>query len=135
MTPQEKIVEAQQLLREAAALKAGEPVLAAVQRYNGALEEYRAKYGKTKRKHYTLYRFRDDEDNLLYVGMTRTFINRMKNHAMDKDWWEDVSYITVEHYPDAESLRQAELHAIATENPLHNQADLPMPAKPLVSHQ
>lgn len=133
-TPAQKRAEAQRLLRQAAVLEGKEPVWETVSRYNGALEEYKAKYGlNNPRKRFTLYRFRDDEDTLLYVGMTRSFINRMRTHQGEKDWWEDVSYITVEHFDDIESLREAELLAISSESPLYNKADLPMCTKSLVS--
>lgn len=105
------------------------PVVDYVSKYEGAIDAYHSRYpSAVKPKHFTLYRFWDSDTHLLYVGMTRTFINRIKMHELDKDWWQDVSMITVEHHGDIDSLRTAELKAIATEKPLYNKADLPSEA-------
>lgn len=70
---------------------------------------------------YTLYRFFDDADRLLYVGKTIDPGSRMKSHKREKDWWEDVAYISMDHsYPTHDALLEAEAVAIKRECPLHN---------------
>ena len=37
-----------------------------------------------------LYRLRNGDGDLLYVGITRDWPTRMKQHQADKPWWSDV---------------------------------------------
>lgn len=69
---------------------------------------------------FTLYRFFNAEDVLLYVGLTVNPGRRMEKHRDDKPWWPDVARVTMEHYGDLTVLRAAEREAIAAEKPLHN---------------
>ena len=68
----------------------------------------------------TLYRFFDDDDNLLYVGISVNAYNRAKQHSKDKHWWPEVKSITLNVYPDRESVELAEINAIKTEKPIYN---------------
>lgn len=67
-----------------------------------------------------LYRFFDDQKNLLYIGITSDPATRFKQHSSHKTRWHTVATITLEHYPTRSDVEAAELHAIATEHPLHN---------------
>lgn len=69
---------------------------------------------------HALYRFFDKDDRLLYVGITLNPGARWKQHSKDKPWWHEVARVTVEHFPDRETVLEAERAAIITERPLHN---------------
>lgn len=69
---------------------------------------------------YTLYRLYDGAGVLLYVGISSNFSGRLAQHGRDKQWWESVASVRVEHYPDRASVEAAERVAIAAELPLHN---------------
>ena len=67
-----------------------------------------------------LYRFYADDGALLYVGITNNPVNRFDSHASDKPWWHEVRGITMEPYPDRDSVLRAEARAIEVECPRHN---------------
>lgn len=75
--------------------------------------------GKVDRPH-ALYRFWDDNNNLLYVGITVHLPNRVAQHRGEKEWWTEIATITIEHHPDRESVLEAEHAAIRTEHPVWN---------------
>ena len=68
-----------------------------------------------------LYRFWDD-DNLLYVGISLNVFARITQHKRDKDWFQEISNITVEHFDTREKALDAEAKAIKTEDPKYNLA-------------
>jgi predicted GIY-YIG superfamily endonuclease len=80
------------------------------------------------RQHHILYRFYDDEDSLLYVGITTNPGRRFEKHDYEKSWWGSVARIDVEHFADRESLLAAERAAVKNEKPVHNirMADRPL---------
>ncbi len=69
---------------------------------------------------FVLYRFYNEDDSLLYVGLTRDPSRRISQHAGDKSWWTNVSRIEIAHFDSLEELRSAERDAITTEKPVHN---------------
>lgn len=73
----------------------------------------------------SLYRFYNDTGRLLYVGITKHLPRRLSEHSWSKNWWTEVMRIDVEHFDDRSDARAAELHAIRTERPEYNIADVP----------
>lgn len=71
-----------------------------------------------------LYRFFDENNTLLYVGITKDWNSRLKAHHK-ADFFSAVATMTLERYPDRESLAEAELAAIRKENPIYNRLDNP----------
>jgi predicted GIY-YIG superfamily endonuclease len=69
---------------------------------------------------HTLYRFYDQDDNLLYVGISADLARRLDQHARAKPWWTDVALVRVQHHPDRATVAAAERHAIRTEQPRYN---------------
>lgn len=67
-----------------------------------------------------LYRFYDDQQRLLYVGVTMSPGDRFRSHSKDKPWWSQVATITMEQHPDRETVLHAERAAIQQEWPVHN---------------
>lgn len=68
----------------------------------------------------TLYRFYDQNERLLYVGISGNPGRRFHEHSKDKGWWAQVARSTMEHHPTREEAAAAEVAAIITERPLHN---------------
>jgi hypothetical protein len=75
---------------------------------------------ETKQRQQTLYRLFDEDDRLLYVGITWNVRNRFYAHKADKVWWDDVVRHELEEYPDRDSVLKAEMLAIKTELPIYN---------------
>jgi predicted GIY-YIG superfamily endonuclease len=69
---------------------------------------------------FTLYRFFDAQDRLLYVGITGDVTKRWRDHHRQKPWMKDVARATLTHYGSREELAVAEVQAIQTERPVHN---------------
>jgi hypothetical protein len=67
----------------------------------------------------TLYRYFDESDRLLYVGITGAGRQRGSGHARQASWWPYVAKAEFMHATLAE-VRLAERLAIWTERPLYN---------------
>lgn len=70
--------------------------------------------------HFVVYRFYDVDRNLLYVGCTGDFGNRLAQHSRDKPWWRYVATVTLEHFDDEVAAFAAEAAAIGAESPIWN---------------
>lgn len=68
-----------------------------------------------------LYRWWDAADTLLYVGITNHIGRRTNQHGDEKPWMRDAVRSTVQWYPSREDAAKAEIIAINTEGPLHNE--------------
>lgn len=81
---------------------------------------------------HALYRFYDNDRQLLYVGITSNPGARWKKHANDKPWWGDVARVELEHYPTRDAVLAAERDAIISERPqrnvVHNRPGRGLPA-------
>jgi chromosome segregation ATPase len=70
-----------------------------------------------------LYRFYDGGGRLLYIGVSIFAIKRMREHAKDKPWWDEVRHIEIEQIDaDRPEMLRIERHCIETEKPLYNKA-------------
>jgi predicted GIY-YIG superfamily endonuclease len=74
----------------------------------------------TFNQNHALYRFYDDANRLLYVGITSAPRLRFDQHRAAKPWWEDIVVREVTWYPTRELLAAAEKSAIRRERPLYN---------------
>jgi hypothetical protein len=70
-----------------------------------------------------LYRYFDERDRLLYVGITDNLANRENGHVRSSLWMQLVASSTVKRYPEREHALVAEQKAIKTERPLFNRQD------------
>jgi predicted GIY-YIG superfamily endonuclease len=75
--------------------------------------------GLNGRRH-VLYRFFDQSDVLLYVGITVDPTARFKKHRGDKPWWDQIDHIGLEKFPTRREAEDAERKAIKGEHPLYN---------------
>jgi hypothetical protein len=73
-----------------------------------------------------LYRVRDAQDALLYIGVTENLCGRfLDGHQHPPPWWPDLAALSVTKYPSIAEARAAERYAIAAERPLWNVASQP----------
>ena len=67
-----------------------------------------------------LYRLFDAKNELLYVGIAKSFGVRWDQHAKVQPWWPDVHHQAVEWLPDRDAAFRAETEAIRQEHPRYN---------------
>lgn len=67
-----------------------------------------------------IYRLRDRQGCLLYVGISSTPAQRWTKHAIDKDWWAEVSDLSLEWFETRAEARAHEEAAIKAEKPRYN---------------
>lgn len=68
-----------------------------------------------------LYRLRDMNAELLYVGITRDWPTRMTQHQRDKPWWSDVAAVElVKVHGTRQQIEAIERAVIKTEQPTYN---------------
>ncbi len=72
-----------------------------------------------------LYRHFDAEDRLLYVGISLSAVERLRQHVARSGWAADIARITVETHPDRETAMKAERRAVEQERPIFNKALVP----------
>lgn len=67
-----------------------------------------------------LYRHWDKDGNLLYVGISLSAIERLREHRARSSWFYQIACITVTTYETRHKAETAEDLAIVLEKPLHN---------------
>jgi len=72
-----------------------------------------------------VYRLYDMTDVLLYVGISKDFGRRWKQHASMQPWWGAVDHQTVYWYPSRNDALLVEKTAITSERPVHNRQHAP----------
>lgn len=68
----------------------------------------------------SLYRHFDNDNTLLYVGISVDFGRRTLQHFWGSPWMENVTKITIERYNEISQAGMAEVRAVLDENPIHN---------------
>lgn len=66
-----------------------------------------------------VYRHFSASGELLYIGMSICVSQRTKAHST-KEWFREISSITLEHHNSLPDARYAEIWAIKNENPKYN---------------
>jgi hypothetical protein len=67
-----------------------------------------------------LYRYFDDKNRLLYIGITDNLFSREQGHIRSSHWMQLVASSTVQRHPDREDALVSERKAIEAERPLFN---------------
>jgi hypothetical protein len=67
-----------------------------------------------------VYRLYDDQGELLYVGMSLSFAQRMRLHRSSSDWWHKVTRIEIERFGTRDEASIQEGEYIQTLAPTHN---------------
>lgn len=69
-----------------------------------------------------LYRWWDAQGNLLYIGKSMNVFGRIEQHRRNSRFFEEAATMTMERFPDALALGEAEVAAIRSEHPPYNVA-------------
>jgi predicted GIY-YIG superfamily endonuclease len=67
-----------------------------------------------------VYRLRDADGELLYVGISWSVAARIAAHRTSQSWWREVATIDVEEFKNRGAALDAEARAIRTEHPRYN---------------
>ena len=67
-----------------------------------------------------LYRHFDIDGNLLYIGISVSFMVRLSSHKQHSSWFNSIARTEYTPYPTRKAAALAEKEAIATEKPLYN---------------
>lgn len=67
-----------------------------------------------------LYRHWDDNDVLLYIGISMNPLLRNKVHLENMAWRGKIAKITIEYFPTRQEAMAAEAAAVVAESPVHN---------------
>lgn len=67
-----------------------------------------------------LYRAYGPEDQLLYVGISGNWSERLHAHERTSEWMELAEWVKLERYATREQVEKAEREAILTEAPIFN---------------
>ena len=67
-----------------------------------------------------LYRLFDSEGRLLYIGISKSLMQRLSQHQLSKSWAKDVSRVECVAYEKRSAAEMAEIDAIGKEGPLYN---------------
>jgi predicted GIY-YIG superfamily endonuclease len=66
-----------------------------------------------------VYQLRSDT-GLLYVGYTRRFGCRLREHSRQKSWWPEVTDVRSDEFTSEDEARQREKELWASERPKYN---------------
>lgn len=69
---------------------------------------------------FTVYRCYSSTEVLLYVGYTKSWTERLNQHAVSSPWFPEVATMRLVHYTSRQSALLAEWEGISCENPVHN---------------
>lgn len=67
----------------------------------------------------SLYRHFNENDVLLYVGISKNAIARLRGHK-DKCWYDEIAYITIQRHETRQAALRSEAIAIRDEGALYN---------------
>ena len=74
-----------------------------------------------------VYRLRNVDGELLYVGCSGNLSRRLGQHKQLKAWWSEVVQLEITKYPGKAVAREVELQAIHEESPKYNVRGRPQP--------
>lgn len=67
-----------------------------------------------------VYRAFGTRGELLYVGISQSWVHRLRGHAKRSAWWEYVNHVEIQEFTDRAGAFAMESWAIAHETPLAN---------------
>ena len=67
-----------------------------------------------------LYRHFNNANELLYIGISLSAVQRLGQHQKHSHWFSSITHLTITQYINREAAISAETIAIGKEKPLHN---------------
>jgi predicted GIY-YIG superfamily endonuclease len=67
-----------------------------------------------------MYRFFNQKDEIIYVGISKDFTKRLSQHKKTAYWFEEVATIKLFYYDCVEDAIEDEKIVINTEKPIYN---------------
>lgn len=67
-----------------------------------------------------LYRHFDKANQLLYIGISLSAVQRLSQHRDASHWFKQIRSVTIESFPSREAALEAERECIFREKPIHN---------------
>ena len=67
-----------------------------------------------------LYRHYDNNDNLIYVGISLSYAHRLSQHKDHSHWFDKIKTVKIETFNNRKTALEAETNAIKNENPKCN---------------
>lgn len=67
-----------------------------------------------------LYRHYDARGKLLYIGISLSAVQRLKQHVGDKEWASEIASVKIEQHDTRDAALKAEAEAIKAERPRWN---------------
>ena len=83
----------------------------------------RAGVKRSDRRDHVVYRFYGADGQLLYVGISVSFMQRLGSHV-HRSWFASAVRIELEHFPNRDAALRHESMLIATLAPIHNTAGM-----------
>lgn len=68
-----------------------------------------------------LYKLISANNEVIYVGITNNFDQRMSNHSTEKSWWSEVDYSIVKTFSTREDAEAEERYEISKVSPKYNE--------------
>lgn len=75
----------------------------------------------------TCYRYFDSEGRLLYIGVTKSLLDRQEHHQKNQPWWAEVATATFTHFATRQDALDYETKMIGIEFPKYNKAGAVLP--------
>lgn len=72
---------------------------------------------------YTVYKHLDEDENILYIGKSKSLLYRQRQHKKNAEWFEEVDSIEYCTFSSKSEMDLVEVYLINTLNPKYNKKD------------
>lgn len=72
---------------------------------------------------YTVYKHLDNEENIIYIGKSKSILHRQRQHAKNSEWFDEINSIEYCVLDSKIEMDIVELYLINTLNPKYNKKD------------
>ena len=72
---------------------------------------------------YTVYKHLDNEENIIYIGKSKSLLHRQRQHVKNAEWFDDIDSIEYCVLDSKIEMDIIELYLINTINPKYNKKD------------
>jgi len=72
---------------------------------------------------YTVYKHLDEDENILYIGKSKSLLYRQRQHKKNAEWFEEVDSIEYCTFSSKSEMDLVEVYLINTLSPKYNKKD------------